>query len=372
MATPKRRVAITCQGGGSQTAFTAGALKALFDCGLQEHFELVSLSGTSGGAVCATLVWYALQTGDDYVPQRMLDFWADNTAQSQAEEGFNHYIVESLRAINRGQLPQVSLSPYSPLMQMVSALTHSNLRNHFTDFRALLERHIDFAALAREELRTARPALLLGAAEVLSGRLEKFCSRLGPIRVEHLLASCAVPNIFPAVEFEGGAYWDGLFSDNPPIDEVIKPAFVGADNLPQEIWVIKINPTGCGKLPMAPEEISDRRNEMVGNMSLFHQLTAICHLNDLLLRDAFRPEFLAGLGIREPVLVPKCFPDDPDKDYHIPFIEMSGALLCTLDYESKLDRSPLNIQRLLKDGEQQGEAFIQQRIAALKKGRGKQ
>ena len=47
--TMKPRVAIACQGGGSQTAFTAGVLKALFENKVQDHFNIVSLSGTSGG-----------------------------------------------------------------------------------------------------------------------------------------------------------------------------------------------------------------------------------------------------------------------------------------------------------------------------------
>jgi NTE family protein len=57
--TRTKRVAIACQGGGSHSTFTAGALKRL----LQEErdrYEIVALSGTSGGAICALLVWYAL------------------------------------------------------------------------------------------------------------------------------------------------------------------------------------------------------------------------------------------------------------------------------------------------------------------------
>ena len=48
----KTKIAIACQGGGSQTAFTAGALKALCEAGIADEFEIVSMSGTSGG-LCA-------------------------------------------------------------------------------------------------------------------------------------------------------------------------------------------------------------------------------------------------------------------------------------------------------------------------------
>ena len=60
----QRRVAIACQGGGSHTAFTAGVLKRLLGADELDGYQVVGLSGTSGGAVCALLAWYALR--DDY------------------------------------------------------------------------------------------------------------------------------------------------------------------------------------------------------------------------------------------------------------------------------------------------------------------
>src|SRR5689334_1140173 len=78
----RTRIAIACQGGGSQTAFTAGALKALAEAGLEDQFELVSISGTSGGAVCAALVWFASEKDERPVWGRLMRFWEDNTAQN--------------------------------------------------------------------------------------------------------------------------------------------------------------------------------------------------------------------------------------------------------------------------------------------------
>ena len=56
---PRKRIAIACQGGGSQCAFVAGALKTLFAQGVQNRFKIVGLSGTSGGALTAALAWAA-------------------------------------------------------------------------------------------------------------------------------------------------------------------------------------------------------------------------------------------------------------------------------------------------------------------------
>jgi len=109
--TAKTKIAIACQGGGSQTAFTAGALKALCEAQVADEFEIVSMSGTSGGAVCAVLVWHALERGEPRPWQQLIDFWQDNSAKGWAEIAFNQLLVDSVRMINSGLLPTFQLSP---------------------------------------------------------------------------------------------------------------------------------------------------------------------------------------------------------------------------------------------------------------------
>ena len=60
----KKRVAIACQDGGSHTAFAAGVLRGLLRPEWLRGHELVAISGTSGGAVCALLAWHHLLKGD--------------------------------------------------------------------------------------------------------------------------------------------------------------------------------------------------------------------------------------------------------------------------------------------------------------------
>ncbi len=207
--------------------------------------------------------------------------------------------------------------------------------------------------------------LVIGAANVLSGKLRKFVSGKEAIRIEHVLASCAVPSIFPAVEIGEDAYWDGLFSDNPPVDELIRPIFVGPENLAEEIWLIKINPTSRKTVPSQPDDIFDRRNQLEGNISLFQHLTHLEMLNDMLLGGAFRNEYLENLGIKNPIRIPKSFHNDPDKSYHIPCIEMSAEVQNTLDYEGKIDRGSGNIDMLIRHGREQARAFLDARAAAV-------
>lgn len=271
----KRKIAIACQGGGSQTAFTAGVLKALFDNKVQDHFNIVSLSGTSGGGICAFFIWYALKKGDNCAWKRLIDFWEDNTAQTYQERLFNILIIDWLELASWGLVPQFNISPSSPLLKMWFSFTTLGLRTRFTDLEEILAAHIDFSELETWGAQPKSPVLLLGACNVCTGKLHKFSSHNNAIKIEHLLASSCVPNIFPAVIVEKMAYWDGLFSDNPPIWSLLNRELVGHDNVPQEIWVIKINPTTSDKIPTEPFEIIDRRNEVEGNVSLFQNLRAI-------------------------------------------------------------------------------------------------
>jgi NTE family protein len=206
---------------------------------------------------------------------------------------------------------------------------------------------------------------MLGAANITSGALAKFVSAREAIRVEHVLASCAVPNIFPAVQIGQDAYWDGLFSDNPPVEELLRPRSVGDANIPDEIWLIKINPTASRQVPVKPGEIVDRRNQLEGNISLFQQLGHLEFMNDLILADAFRPEFLSRFDIKAPVRIPKSFHTDGAKPYHIPCIEMPAELQDLLDYEGKIDRGSENIGRLIAEGEKAAEVFLRERAEAV-------
>jgi len=357
----KPRIAIACQGGGSQTAFTAGVLQALFEARIEDDFDIVSLSGASGGAVCATLVWYALKKGEQPVCERLMAFWRDNTAQSSGEALFNDGIVRWLRAVNAGMLPTLQVSPASPIVQSMLGYMTRGQRATFADFRQLLRTHIDFDEIASWGAVPEKPVLMLGACNVLTGRLEKFISSKQAIQVEHILASCAVPSLFPAVMIGKDAYWDGLFSDNPPIDELISPAFVGHENVAEEIWLIKINPTVRDSIPVRIDDIIDRRNQLEGNVALFHQLVHLEMLNDLLLQGALKEEFLGRMGVKAPIRIPKVFHDGPDQPYHIPCIEMSKKVQQSLDYEGKIDRSPENIGLLIAHGRKKGREFLEER-----------
>jgi NTE family protein len=355
----KTRIAIACQGGGAETAFTAGALQALFEAGIENDFEIVSLGGTSGGAVCASLVWYSLHAGEQPVCQRLMRFWTEsNRPQSMQEQFFNQMIVTSSRLVGRGYLPTYNVSPYNPFANLLFRMATAGDRKTFVDFKEALKAHIDFGQIRKWGVLDKRPILVVGAAGVLSGKLRKFVSRKEVIRPEHILASCAVPNIFPAVKIGDDAYWDGLFADNPPIGALVRPALVGEGNIPEEVWLIKIEPTTRATVPTQPDDIQDRRKQMEGNVALFNQLGAIYLLNDIHMWGGYTPKLLKYLQWPKPIRIPKIFAETEDRPYHIPHIELSPELYQKIDWEAKLDRSAKNIDALIEDGRKRALEFL--------------
>jgi NTE family protein len=315
----RTRVAIACQGGGSHTAFTAGVLKRLLRDEAMTRYELVGLSGTSGGAVCALLAWCGLAGGDPARPGELLDaFWADNAASAPHEQLLNSSMVWGAALQNLVALPAVS--PYA----------NPFAASGVAEFRRLLERRVDFGALPDGD---RHPLLLVGAVDVLSGAFKAFNSRRDRISVETILASAAIPTLFRSVQVDGGTYWDGLFSQNPPVRELL-------DVRPDEIWVVQINPTSLESEPRSALEIADRRNELAGNLSLHQELRFIEKIDELLEQGA-----LARDGRYQTVVVR--------------VIELSRAGVAgRLGAASKLNRDPAFIDALIAHGEARAGEFL--------------
>ncbi len=131
------------------------------------------------------------------------------------------------------------LPPVSPYDIPVSGLDQ---------FRELLGRWVDFERIEVDE-HARHPLLLIGAVDVLSGRFRAFHSRRDRITADMVLASAAIPTVFPTVHTDGGAYWDGLFSQNPPVRELLEAE-------PDELWVIQINPDRDAPPNRAPSSTS--------------------------------------------------------------------------------------------------------------------
>jgi len=346
----RKRIAIACQGGGSQCAFVAGALKTLFAERVHSRFKIVGLSGTSGGALTAALAWAGLlreSYGDPIsIEDKVLGCWKDLTAQTPTETFIDGFFVQLQRFVEGGLLPSFASSPSSLQFKFCSQVVAPLFcRPEFTDLGALIDKHLNFAALP-DVLEPEAPVLLVGAADVLQGTFKIFSSARAEVSAQALLASAAIPTLFPAVWVDGHAYWDGIFSSNPPIFGFLQEAYMTNHHVPDEIWIIQVNRAEHDFVPEQPSDIFDRRNHLAGNLSLRHELQLIEMVNYLIregaLTEAFRTRF--GLDTGEPITVR--------------FIRMSEELQRGLDYPSKLSRQPAHIAALVADGEARARAFL--------------
>ena len=185
---------------------------------------------------------------------------------------------------------------------------------------------------AAARARSDAPLLRLGAVEVLSGQFKTFTSSADEISVDAVLASAAIPTLFRSVQVGSGVYWDGLFSQNPPVTQLIS-------SLPDEIWVVQINPTRIEREPKTVSEIANRRNELAGNLSLYQELGFIEHL------DHFLETGAVSAGAAQPVTVRVLEMDRP-------------ASSTRWGYASKLNRDPDFITELIDLGVAQTETFL--------------
>ena len=324
-----RRVAIACQGGGSHTAFTAGVLKKLLIEKVEgkHDYEVVALSGTSGGAICALLTWYGLLMNDTNRAVELLDsFWRDNSASSLQDKLVNDWLLWTNRFFeNTGGMPTISPYYYPSRGQDL--------------LRSLLEKHVDFGRI-NNLVKQSSPLLLVGAANVLSGEFKAFSSHRDEINAEIILASAAIPTLFRAVHTDGGVYWDGLFSQNPPVREL-----PDAEPKPNEIWVIQINPERSEAEPRSMPDITDRRNELSGNLSLYQEIQLIMTVNKWVEEGSLS-------GTKHEVI-------------DIKWIQM----LRDLDSASKLNRDPSFVQEMMAYGEEQAETFLKESSPVVGAGR---
>ena len=362
MSDDPTRVAVACQGGGSHTAFTAGVLRRVL-ADPDADYELTAFTGTSGGALCALVAWYGLRTGDAATARRALaGLWEDIETRGPVDSLVNFGVVSVARLLDGG----FPVAQISPAYNAGARMARRRLRD-------AIEAQVDPAVLAElvDDESSPPPKLLVSAVDATDGTFEIFTDRPSeagpaddvdpttawleerpkPLSIDAVLASASVPTVFEGVRMPdepGGPvheYWDGLFSQNPPIRNLLDgPDRAGAK--PDEIWLVRINPTTRRGDLSTLAEIADRRNELAGSLSLAQELHFVDQVNDwvadgVLPRERYKPVTVRALELDETRL-------DGER---------------TLRTASKLDRRAGFIEDLMVLGERQADEFLADRDA---------
>ena len=173
------KTALVLAGGGSLGAIQVGMLRAIMEA--EEHFDIVV--GSSAGAINAAFLA------------------SDPTATG----------VAKLEAIWRG-IRRRDVMPFS-LGCILNILLRRDYIFSSHALRRLLEAHIRYG-----QLENAAVPLHVIACDLLTGQEVRLSQ--GPV-IDAVLASAAIPGVFPPVTVEGRKLIDGGVANNTPISSAI-------------------------------------------------------------------------------------------------------------------------------------------------------
>ncbi|MBV8488845.1 MAG: hypothetical protein JO161_11245 [Planctomycetaceae bacterium] len=310
------RIAIICQGAGSQAAFSAGVLQELLHPG-DAGRPIVGVGGTGFGAVCATLAWDGLLRGDSKrAVDRLESFWRDFEASStiDALANYSSQMLLHLRAIV--PLGEPGLGGYSAL--------------GLDQLRRVLNRHVEFDT--NRCMATRESATALAISSIDAG---------GEIRVVQ----------GPEISAEAvAAAADGLYLNQPcctprttavAANRPYSTIQAMAAAKPSEIWLIQITKTGRGR---SRGSCADLPNfvEQIESQLLEREIAYVQSVNQMLRRGLLTE----GRGYRH--------------------IEVHRIIMeHDLDDASKLDRSPGFIGGLMTYGRDRAAQFLEKRACSL-------
>ena len=185
--------------------------------------------------------------------------------------------------------------------------------------RQTLAELIDF-----DWLNGRRTRISVGAANVGTAQMHYFDSREITFRIEHVLASGALPPAFPPVRVDGELYWDGGILSNTPLEAIFD------DNPRRNSLIFSVhvwNPDGAE--PHSIAEVLNRQKDVqyasrsrsqVARQKQIHKLRHVIAELARRLPAAERasPEIreLAGYGcLTQMHVVALLAPSLPDEDY---------------------------------------------------------
>ena len=248
---------LALQGGGSHGALTWGVLDRILQ---DDRLAITGISGTSAGAMNAVALADGMsRDGRDGARKALHDLWkavSDSARFSPIQRSLmdrllGNYSLDHSPSYLFFEGMSRMFSPYDLNPMGINPL------------RGMLAELIDF-----DRVNTVKGlSVHITATNVRTGRPRVFGP--GELSAEAVLASACLPQMFPAVEIDGEAYWDGGFSGNP----ALYPLLTSTES--PDILVVQINPILRAELPRTARDIMNRVNEISFNSSLVKELRSI-------------------------------------------------------------------------------------------------
>jgi NTE family protein len=219
------RIALVLQGGGALGAYQGGVYEGLYEAGIEPDW----IAGISIGAVNAALI---VGNAHDQRVARLREFWnlvcepayalplaewaaavAPAGASAQARDWSS--LAHATESLWQGRLGLFVPRVPAPWAGMPGDPGTASFYDN-APLAATLSRLVDFERVNMGEVRLA-----VGAVNVRTGNFVYFDSAEMPLGAVHVMASCALPPGFAAVEIDGEHYWDGGLVSNTPLEYVL-------------------------------------------------------------------------------------------------------------------------------------------------------
>ncbi|TGL99718.1 patatin-like phospholipase family protein [Leptospira jelokensis] len=211
-----KKKALVLSGGGARGAYQAGVLRYLEEIGWKPDI----ICGTSVGAINAC----AIGSGMD--SKELSNLWL----QLNQKHIMRYSIWNMLKGFFRRK--------YYPLVETYP-------------LKKFIHEHLDFT-----KLNQTKTKVIISAVNILSSELRFFENP--KLQIEHILASSAIPMIFPWQMIDGEPYWDGGVMANTPI----LPALTHEAS---DIVVVLLSPVGSSTImetPVTKDEALERLFEL--------------------------------------------------------------------------------------------------------------
>jgi NTE family protein len=222
-------VVLVLQGGGALGAYQCGVYEGLHEAGLRPDW----FAGISIGAINAAILagnapehrverlrqfWERISTPALPLPKLAFDWqrqWLDALPKSGVLSSWAG-AFDAWTSLLHGQtgffVPRTP-PPFAAAAGTAAATSFYSA----APLRKTLAEFVDFDRINQTSVR-----FTVGAVNVRSGNFVYFDNRKTKIRLEHVLASAALPPAFAAVEIDGEFYWDGGVVSNTPLEYVME------------------------------------------------------------------------------------------------------------------------------------------------------
>lgn len=226
---PQKKVALLLTGGGARAAYQVGVLKALaqqYPRSSKIPFEIIC--GTSAGAINATgIACYAscFQLGVKKIEWVWRNFHTHQVYYSDYLRLGWHLLRGFLSAFqadyaNRRPVSLLDNKPLRTLLHKIVDLQRID--------RNIQGGYLSSVSVTASSYNTGDSITFFQGNEAAEWRREKRCGQKTLLGIHHLLASAAIPLVFPSVRIHQHYYGDGSVNQLSPLSA---PIHLGADKI---------------------------------------------------------------------------------------------------------------------------------------------